>query len=462
MKLLLILPGMLDEGGEPRRVVRAFFPSLTLPYLAALIPPRHEVRIINDGVEAVDPGAEADAVMLTAMTSRAERAYQIAAGFRARGVKVIMGGIHATLFPEEAGRCVDAVVVGEAENVMEELLDDLESGCLKARYDGTYREDLSGLPTPRYDLVREDQFMVPMDPIQVVRGCPHRCRYCSVHLVQGSRPRRRPIADVLHDLTRARPMVMFVDDNVMADREYALDLFRAMRPLRKIWGAQSDISFGADQELVKAAKEAGCVTLYVGLESLDQESLGAMNKKVNLRTDVAKALGTMRRNGIAVSASCMVGFDRDTPAAMDELLEFLEEHLVPALFLYILTPIPGTLLFKDYADQGRLLGRPWRCFDGTRANYQPKLMSPAELEDLLWSTYARFYSARSMARRLLWPPRVFPVLFSILAQKSIAAKIHPMTGFPSNLFRASEAMHWMVQNTILRNVSTAIIRKLQA
>jgi radical SAM superfamily enzyme YgiQ (UPF0313 family) len=334
MKLLLISPGLLNDNGEPVRVARDIMPGMTLPWLAGLIPARHEIRIINDSVEGVNFDEPADAVLLTGMTSRAERAYQIAAGFRERGVTVVMGGIHATLFPDEVGARVDTVAVGEAEGLIEELIEDLESGRAKPRYEAERRMDLSGLPPPRYDLIKKNLYLVQTDPIHVMRGCPHRCRYCSVHLLYGPKIRLRPIPEVLRDVARAGRFLAFIDDNLMADHEYALELFRALKPMRKIWGMQADISIGTDPELMAAAKQAGCVMLYFGLETLDQECLLSMNKRVNARTDMGQALTTLRRAGIGVMASCMVGFDQDTPESMDELLAFLEKHRVAALSLH--------------------------------------------------------------------------------------------------------------------------------
>jgi radical SAM superfamily enzyme YgiQ (UPF0313 family) len=206
MRLLLVNPCALDDNGQPIQPSREISYGLTLPYLAALIPQQHQVKIIDENVEPCNPDDPADAVLFTAMTSRVDRAYELAAEFRRRQVKTVLGGIHASVLPEEALNHVDAVAIGEAETIMPELIGDLGSGRLRERYLGE-RTDLIGLPTPRYELMNFPRYLFRADPIQVVRGCPNRCRYCTVSAIYGASYRYRPVGDVLRDLERASDFV---------------------------------------------------------------------------------------------------------------------------------------------------------------------------------------------------------------------------------------------------------------
>ena len=432
MRILLVNPGMLDSGGRYFPLVKEYMYGLTLPYLAALIPPRHEVRIVDDNVEAVDFDTPADAVMLTAMTYRVDRAYWLAEQFRAQGVKTVLGGIHATFLAEEALDHVDAVVVGEAEGVMEELMGDLESGRLKGIYRSEGRPDLAGLPMPRHDLVDPTKYFFRIYPIQTSRGCPYQCHYCLVRKVFGAKHRRRPIADVLAELSRLGPYVVIVDDNFFLNREYALELCRAMEGMGKIWGAQANLSLAMDEELLEASRKAGLLHLFVGLETLDRDVLWTMNKSVNLDLDYAEAIRRFRAKGIYLLASVMFGFDTDTKSCGEEMVAFLEEQKVPFFNPFILTPLPGTDLRKEMEEAGRLLDEPWYKFNSMNVTFRPKSMTPEELEAMYWRSLHRFHSPRSIAKRHLFPPQLFPILFNFTNRRKLKYRLHPLEGFPWN------------------------------
>jgi radical SAM superfamily enzyme YgiQ (UPF0313 family) len=429
MRVLLINPGTFDDHGRLFKMAKDFFYGLTLPHLAAFIPARHEVKILDDSVETVDYSVSVDVVMLTAMTNKADRAYQIADGFRSRGVKTVMGGFHASIFPEEALEHVDAVVVGEAEGVMDELIDDLESNRLKQLYKSEARPDLAGFPTPRYDLINPGNYMLPVYPVQVTRGCPVGCRYCSVTNLMGARLRKRPVGEVLRDLSSIGKFLFFVDDNFFIDREYALELCRAMKNMGKIWATQANLSVGMDQELMDAAREAGIIGIYAGIETLDKGTLKAMNKRVNLDLDYGAAIRNLHKNGIAVSASMMFGFDTDTRESVEQTVAFLEEHKVPFLYPYILTPLPGSRLRRELEEAGRILPAPWHWMNGKKVTFQPKNFTPEELEGLFWRSLARFYSLKSAMKKNLMPPRLAPIVFSIFTRRKLKYHLHPLEGF---------------------------------
>ena len=431
MKLLLVNPCSLDAAGNRWPPTREFSYGLTMPYLAALIPGRHEVRIIDDNVEPCDVETPADAVLFTAMTSRVERAYQLAAGFRARGVKTVLGGIHASVETEDAQQHVDAVCVGEAETIVPELIDDLAAGRLKPRYQGQ-ATDLVGLPTPRYEMMNPKNYLFHSDPVQVVRGCPNRCRYCTVSGLYGPSFRYRPTADILRDLDHASHYFHFIDDNLMADRDRALELFRAMKSRNKLWFAQGTLALAADPELLAAARAAGLILFYTGLETLNQKGLMTMDKRANQGLDPGECLDIIHRHGISVMASMIVGFEGDSEESMAEMIRFLEKHKVHFLLLYILTPPPGTAWYKQLMREGKVPTAPWRNFDGTHALVTPAGMTAEHLQNLYWRTYRRFYSTRSAARRLLWPPRPTAMLVNLVMGSNLDRGLTPFLGAPAN------------------------------
>lgn len=453
MRIFLINPGKLDEQGRPLKFHKEMCFGLTLPYLAALIPERHEVSIIDDSVEEIDFDASVDAVMITAMTSRADRAYQIADRFRDKGKQVVMGGVHATFLPEEALGHADAVVAGEAEEVMEELIADLESRRLKGVYKSGGFPDLAGLPPPRYGLMNWENCLYPTYPVQVIRGCPNRCRYCTITRMMGARFRRRPIADVLKDLLTAGRFVFFVDDNLFSDRDYALELFKAMKGMGKIWGAQGNIRVVFDDQVIEAARAAGMIGLYFGIETVDREALRAMNKNVDLAVDPGEALDRFRSRGLTACASMMLGFDTDTRESGDLMIDFLEKHKVPFLFPYVLTPLPGTDYRRELEEAGRLLPVPWSMLDGSQVAFQPKNMTRLELQEMYWESLSRFYSSPSIIKRLTLPPRLVPIIVNYINRAKLRHHVHPWEGMTSRMGSP------LIVPLIQRVVGSSFIRK---
>ena len=433
MRFLLINPGVLDAEGRYLPSGQEIWPGLTLPYLAALIPPRHELRLVDDCVETVDFATPADVVLLTAMHSRADRAYQIADRFRANGRRVVMGGLHVSQFPEEALQHVDAVVIGEGEAVMEDLIRDLEAGRLQPIYRAPGHPDLSDLPIPRYDLLNPRNYLIPSYPVQTSRGCPFNCRFCYVPQALGRRYRHRPIPDVLRDLSRAGKFVLFVDDNLMADRDYALELFQAMKKMGKLCFAQGNIKIAEDLKLLAAARQAGVTALYTGIETLDPAALQSVCKNVNLNVDLGEAVAVLNAHRLTVCASMILGFDSDTEATAEAMLAFLEKHRVALLFLFILVALPGPELWREMEATGRLRPVPWYQLDGTHANFEPKNFTREQLESLFWRTLERFYATRSILKRISFPPRVSFTLLNFIAQRKLTRRLHPLAGFPADL-----------------------------
>lgn len=403
MRILLVLPAgahvrvTKDSPAVPRRAMLRFS-VLPLTVVAALTPREHAVRIVDENVEALDFDAPVDVVGITFMTALAPRAYQIAGEFRARGKTVVGGGYHATLVPQEAAAYFDAIVAGDAEGVWEQVLRDIETGNLRPIYSqgpGSAPPPANGglrVPVPRRDLLSGTQkFYATIHAVQTGRGCNHGCRYCSVTAFHQRTYRHRPLADVLDELRGVPRDFIFVDDNLIAARDYALELFRAMVPLGKRWVGQCPVEVADDPELLRWMRAAGCRGLFIGIETESAENLAAMGKEFNDSLRYEARLRRIHRSGIGVVAGMMVGLDRDGPAVFEGCLRFLERARVEAVQLNILTPLPGTPLFDEMQRSGRITDCDSSGYDFRHVVFRPAGMTAGQLQAGADWVYARFY-----------------------------------------------------------------------
>jgi radical SAM superfamily enzyme YgiQ (UPF0313 family) len=377
------------------------FPQLTMPLIAALTPPEHEVYHTDEIVETVDLDRPADLVALTAPTPSAPHAYALADAFRRRGVPVAIGGPHATALPEEAAQHADAVVVGEAEDTWPRLLQDAAAGQLETLYRSTHRASLDGQPAPRWDLIRGRHY--GRSVTIATRGCPHRCDYCTIPLLYGpGNLRRRPVDQVVREVAQSPTRaVVFWDDNIGANPRYAKELFRALQPLGKWWTSQCTAAAARDEELQRLAAASGCKALFMGFESISQESLDATNKGHNRVGGYRDLIRSLHRHGIAVHLGIMFGFDQDDRGIFRHTVEFLEEACVDVTTMSMVVPMPGTVTFQRWRAEGRILTTDWSKYDGKKhCVFRPARMSPQELVAGTEWAARRFYSLRSIARRM--------------------------------------------------------------
>jgi len=415
-KLLLINPVNAARTGLTVNQ-SSRFPAIGLGIVAALTPPSWEVELADENwVPFVY--READLVGITAFTASAPRAYEIAQIYRERGTPVVMGGIHASMCPQEALRYVDAVVQGEAEKVWTEVLADAEAGELRRSYHGT-DEDLTAMRSPRRDLFHPGYLFAT---VQTSRGCPMDCEFCSVTALNGRRYRRRPPEDVLDELeTIAQELIFFVDDNIIGygekSREQALALFKGMvdRGLRKRWLCQASLNFADDQDLLRWAGRAGCQMVFLGLEAEDVDALLEVNKRLNLSrgvTSYEEAFRRIHRAGIAVLGAFIFGMDGDTPEKLRRRTRYMVRSGIDVMQATYLTPLPGTRLFDRLHREQRLLRtdlpRDWSRYDMSEVVHQPRGMSPAALARAMAECNRRLYT-RSVrvwkAVRTLWATR---------------------------------------------------------
>jgi len=409
MKILLVLPAadhlrVTTPGSRPPRRAMLRFSLLPLTVVAALTPPRHEVCLCDENVEPIDFDSDADVVGITFMTALAPRAYEIAAAFKARGKTVVAGGYHATLCPGETGRHFDAVVVGDAEGKWQQLLADIEAGTLQRVYLTPPAPGEAATPIPRRDLTaRNARHYVTINAVQTGRGCPHACRYCSITAFHQHTQHHRPVEDVLEEVRQIPARYfMFVDDNIIADPAYARRLFEGMAPLGKRWVSQCSLKIADDPQLLRQAYAAGCRGLFIGIETLDEKNLAAMDKGFNDSRRYAQRLATIRRQGMLVELSIMVGMDNDDVSVFERTLRFLQTVHAAALQLNILTPLPGTPLFDDFQKQGRITDRDWSHYDFRHVVIRPRGMTAAELQDGADWLYRQFYRLDRIILRTLY------------------------------------------------------------
>lgn len=418
MRILLISPTHYSPDGALHKTTRYWTSGTTLPHLAALTPPGHEVEMVDELFDDVDLDFDGDVVGLTAMGPQIRRAYDLADHFRARGKRVVLGGTWVTLTPETSLEHADAVVAGEAEDVWPRVLADFCEGRSRGIYRAAGWHSLEGLPKidyTRLPLLKYEAFKTSWLyrqyfhwPVVFSRGCPHPCEYCAVQTYYQRSYRTRPVDEVLDDLRTIKSLggnrILFLDDNPIAHPEKAKELFRRMIPLKVKWASQSTINIARDPELLDLAARSGCVSLSIGLESINEESLDSIRKGFNLPKRFDRDLAAIRAKGIQVIALLMVGLDGDSVDTFRRSLEFLIDNRITFLKLFTPCPYPGTKYYDDMAAAGRITVQDWGRYDYGSAIIKPAQMTPEEMMDGFRYVYSGFYSARAIARRLFPPP----------------------------------------------------------
>jgi radical SAM superfamily enzyme YgiQ (UPF0313 family) len=418
VRILLISPTHYDADGTLHRTTRYWTSALTLPYLKALTPPGHEVAMIDELFHAVDLDFDGDVVGITAMGPQIRRAYELADHFRRRGRKVVLGGTWVTLAAEASLRHADAVVAGEAEFVWAQVLADLAAGRSRGIYRAAEwhtlrdlpRVDYTSLPLLKYEAFQTSWLyrMYFHWPVVFSRGCPHPCEYCAVQTYYQRGFRTRPVDDVIADLLAIKGLgahrILFLDDNPIGHPNAAKELFRAMIPLRLKWASQCTINIARDPELLDLAARSGCVSLSIGLESLNEDSLDSINKRFNQPRRFGADLAAIRAKGIQVIGLLMVGLDGDTVDTFARSLQFLLDNKVSFLKLFTPCPYPGTKYYDDMLAAGRITTHDWGRYDYGSALVRPAHMSADEMMHGFQSVYRGFYSIPAIARRLFPPP----------------------------------------------------------
>jgi len=355
---------------------KALLAPLALPTLAALTPQDVEVILTDENVERIDFDSEVDLVGITFMTSLAPRAYEIADEFRARGIKVVLGGIHASMLPEEAAQHADSVVIGEAEETWPQLIRDFKKHRLQKFYKASSFPDLDR-PIPRWDLLKSKSYLCNM--LQVGRGCPNNCDFCSVTAFNGRKYRHKPLEKVVKEIQTLQEIdkdkiIFFADDNFLSIPAYSKALLKLLIPLRIKWWCQASVNRLRDDGLLKLLHDSGCEAIFVGFESVSQATLDLMNKgAVNKVEEYIQILGKVKSRGIVVFGSFIFGSDIEGEDAFERTAKFIADAGIPLAMINILTPCPGTPLYERLEKEGRILHKDWWKYNAEFTCFNPKM-----------------------------------------------------------------------------------------
>jgi radical SAM superfamily enzyme YgiQ (UPF0313 family) len=403
MKVALISPkGPLyrSTGGIFRKSLR--YQPLTLTTLAALAPPELDVQfqLIDEGTGDVPLDLDVDLVGMTVITGSAPRAYELATAYRRRGVKVVLGGPHVTLLPDEAQQHADAICTGYAEQSWPALLRDFARGELKARYAQRPDLDLAGMPFARRELFSKRDYLTQA-VFEATRSCAHDCEFCVAPTAWGRKQLQKPVDDVIADIRQfgARRLI-FIDLNLISDRNYARELFTALVPLKVRWFGLSTSLIGRDPDLMDLMARSGCSGLLIGFETISKAALGDIGKKFNDPTLYASLVKDLHRHKISIQGCFVFGNDHDDLNVFERTAEFVNEVGIDLPRFAILTPFPGTPLFRRFETEGRILTRNWEMYDGQHVVHLPKLMSPRQLQEGHERAWKAVYARRAIVRRL--------------------------------------------------------------
>lgn len=403
MKIALLSPkGPLyrTRGGIFKKSLR--YQPLTLTTLAALVPPELDASftLIDEGIDEIPADLDADLIGLTVLTGCANRAYELSAQFRARGITTVLGGPHVTLMPQEAQRHADAICVGYAEQSWPALLRDFARGQMRSRYDQGADFTLEDPPFARRDLLDARHYLTQA-VFEATRACAHDCEFCVSPAAWGRRQFHKPVDHVVADIKRVgHKKIIFIDLNLISDRVYARELFTALIPLDVRWFGLSTSLIGRDHELMELMARSGCSGLLIGFETINRQGLAAIRKKFNDPERYMALVDDLHRLKIAIQGCFVFGNDDDDGGVFDRTAEFVIDAGIDLPRFAVLTPFPGTPLFRRLEAQGRILTRNWDLYDAQHVVFQPRLMSPAELAAGHQRAWRKVYSYRAIARRL--------------------------------------------------------------
>lgn len=398
-----------DDGKGLLQQKRLFLPGLVFPLLAAMTPPHWEVEICLEVVEDVDFGSDADIVGIGAMGQAVLRAIDIAREFKKRGKTVVMGGYMPSMIPDYVAPYCDSVIIGDAEIAYPQMLADYECGRLQKVYKMPL-DNLNGLPMPKYELLLSKKigFMLP---VQAGRGCPHACSYCSIYCLYRKRYLHRPVEDVMRDIRRVKELgfkaFFLLDDNIFGNPRFFGELCRQIKPLNMMWASQCSVLLARKPHLLKLAADSGCRILSLGIESISQEGVDKLNKQWMHVSEHEEIIGRISRQGILIASEMMLGTDGDTVDSIRATYGFVMRARIPLPKFYVMTPMPGSDLYKEYKSQGRLLHEDYRYYTATHAVHTPARISPEELGRMYWWLYKKVYSLPNILRRTVFHPLFF-------------------------------------------------------
>jgi radical SAM superfamily enzyme YgiQ (UPF0313 family) len=393
MKVKMILPS-LTEAGSPywRPIKYSLFPSLGLVTLAGFLHHEHEIILVDEHVEKLNLNDTPDLVIIQVYITNAYRAYRIADFYRSKKIFVALGGVHVTSMPDEAASHADTIFLGPGEDTFPQFLSDFSNKAPRKRYYSKHRT-LIDTPPVRRDLIKRQLYLVPNSMV-VSRGCPHHCNFCykDAFFAGGKSFYTQQIDRILTEIEELPGRhLYFLDDHLFANKKFTASLFEGMRGMNRVFQAAGTVKSILDDDLIEKAADAGLRSLFVGFETLSEDNLHKSKKYHNIGSEYSQAIMRLHDLGIMINASFVFGMDSDTREVFSQTVNWAVEKAVTTATFHILTPYPGTKLFQELMDQGRITSQNWDLYDTRHAVFQPAKMAPIELEQGYWWAYRQFY-----------------------------------------------------------------------
>jgi radical SAM superfamily enzyme YgiQ (UPF0313 family) len=407
-KILLIQPTIYDDNNNLIKKRKLYFIGLTMPLLAALTKSDWEVEVCIETIEEIPFDTDAMLIGIGSMGHSLRRAFEIAEEFRKKGKLVIIGGMMASLIPEKTKTYCDSVVIGDVEDVWNEILLDVEKGELKE----FYKRPITKLkyPLPKYEMLAKKK-IGDFLPVQAGRGCPNVCEFCSIYCVYQQKYFKREIEDVLRDIRYIKKLgfkkFLLIDDNIIADREYMKRLCLEIKIEKMEWMSQCSIDIARDKELLAIIAESGCTALSFGLESINGENLKSINKSWCNPLEYDILIKTIHDAGIDVASEMMIGFENDTRESLFKTVDFIVNNKIEVPKFYIITPIPGTKFYEQALREKMITDHNIERYSPSKAVIKTNNFSSADLTLVYWEMYRQVYNLPNILRRTIFHKRFF-------------------------------------------------------